>query len=40
MKDYENIAYNTVFYGNGTSIVVKALFESRGEIVRSTSMKR
>lgn len=34
MKDYENIAYNTVFYGNGTSIVVKALFESRGEIVR------
>lgn len=34
MKDYESVAYNTVFYGNGTSIVVKALFESRGEIVR------
>lgn len=33
MKDYESVAYNTVFYGNGTSIVVKALFESRGEIV-------
>ena len=34
MKGYESVAYNTVFYGNGTSIVVKALFESRGEIVR------
>ena len=34
MKDYENVTYNTVFYGNGTSIVVKALFESKGEIVR------
>ena len=34
MKNYESVAYNTVFYGNGTSIVVKALFESRGEIVR------
>ena len=34
MKDYECVAYNTVFFGNGTSIVVKELFESRGEIVR------
>ena len=34
MRNYESIAFNTVFYGNGTSIVVKALFESRGEIVR------
>ena len=34
MKDYESVAYNTIFYSNGTSIVVKALFEGRGEIVR------
>ena len=34
MRNYESIAFNTVFYGNGTSIVVKALFEGKGEIVR------
>lgn len=34
MKDYESVASNTVFYGNGTSIIVKALFEGKGEIVR------
>ena len=34
MKDYESVATNTVFYGNGTSIIVKALFEGKGEIVR------
>lgn len=34
MKDYESVASNTVFYGNGTSILVKALFEGKGEIVR------
>ena len=34
MKYYESIASNTVFYGNGTSILVKALFEGKGEIVR------
>ena len=34
MRDYESMASNTVFYGNGTSIVVKALFEGKGEIVR------
>ena len=33
MKDYESVASNTVFYGNGTSIIVKALFEGKGEIV-------
>ncbi len=32
MKGYESITSNTVFYGNGTSILVKALFEGRGEI--------
>ena len=34
MKDYESVASNTVFYGNGTSIIVKTLFEGKGEIVR------
>ena len=34
MRGYESIASNTVFYGNGTSILVKALFEGRGEIER------
>ena len=34
LKDYESVASNTVFYGNGTSIIVKALFEGKGEIVR------
>ena len=34
MRDYESVASNTVFYGNGTSIIVKALFEGKGEIVR------
>lgn len=34
MKGYESIASNTVFYGNGTSILVKALFEGKGEIDR------
>lgn len=34
MRGYESIASNTVFYGNGTSILVKALFECRGEIER------
>lgn len=34
MRNYESIASNTVFYGNGTSILVKALFEGKGEIVR------
>ena len=34
MKDYESVASNTVFYGNRTSIIVKALFEGKGEIVR------
>lgn len=34
MRNYESIAFNTVFYGNGTSIVVKALFEGKGEIAR------
>lgn len=34
MKDYESVASNTVFYGNGTSILVKSLFEGKGEIVR------
>ena len=34
MKGYESVASNTVFYGNGTSILVKALFEGKGEIVR------
>ena len=33
MKDYESVASNTVFYGNGTSILVKALFEEKGEVV-------
>lgn len=34
MRGYENIVSNTVFYGNGTSIIVKALFENKGEIER------
>lgn len=34
LKDYESVASNTVFFGNGTSIIVKALFEGKGEIVR------
>ena len=34
MRGYESIASNTVFYGNGTSILVKSLFEGRGEIER------
>ena len=34
LKDYESVASNTVFYGNGTSIIVKAIFEGKGEIVR------
>ena len=34
MRGYENIVSNTVFYGKGTSILVKALFEGRGEIER------
>ena len=34
MRGYENIVSNTVFYGNGTSILVKSLFEGRGEIER------
>ena len=34
MKYYESIASNTVFYGNGTSILVKALFEGKGQIAR------
>lgn len=34
MRGYESIASNTVFYGNGTSILVKALFEGKGEIER------
>ena len=34
MRGYENIVSNTVFYGNGTSILVKALFEGKGEIER------
>lgn len=34
LKDYESVASNTVFYGNGTSIIVKSLFEGKGEIVR------
>lgn len=34
MKDYESVVSNTVLYGNGTSIVVKALFEGKGAIVR------
>ena len=34
LKDYESVASNTVFYGNGTSIIVKALFEGKGELVR------
>ncbi|HBJ53895.1 MAG TPA: hypothetical protein DDY64_03470 [Streptococcus sp.] len=34
MRNYESIASNTVFYGNGTSILVKALFEGKGEIER------
>ena len=33
IKDYESVAANTVFYGNGTSILVKALFEEKGEVV-------
>lgn len=32
MKDYESVAANTVFYGNGTSILVKAFFEGKGEV--------
>ena len=34
MKGYESITSNTVFYGNGTSILVKALFEGKGQIAR------
>lgn len=34
MKGYESIVSTTVFYGNGTSILVKALFEGRGKIER------
>ena len=34
MRGYESIASNTVFYGNGTSILVKALFEGKGQIAR------
>ena len=34
MKYYESITSNTVFYGNGTSILVKALFEGKGQIAR------
>ena len=34
MRNYEKIAFNTVFYGNGTSILVKALFEGKGQIAR------
>ena len=28
MRGYENIVSNTVFYGNGTSIIVKALLKT------------
>lgn len=34
MRGYERISSNTVFYGNGTSILVKALFEGKGQIAR------
>lgn len=34
LKDYETVGSHTAFYGNGTSILVKALFEGKGEIVR------
>ena len=34
MRGYESIASNTVFYGNGISILVKALFEGKGQIAR------
>lgn len=34
MKYYKSIASNTVFYGNETSILVKALFEGKGQIAR------
>ena len=34
MRGYENIVSNTVFYGNGTSILAKAFFEGKGEIER------